>query len=168
MATFFALTLIGGSAGATAAALRRPTRAALLASALPIAATIAVAATLGSLYFSESAGFVPCELCWFQRIAMYPTAVILTLGAVRGDRAALPYAVALSAIGLAFATYHVQLQQFPDQSSFCEAANPCSTNWVEALGWMTIPQMAWLSFALIFCVTIGALRAHPLDTKEAP
>ena len=31
-------------------------------------------AMAGSLYFSESANFVPCKLCWFQRIAMYPLA----------------------------------------------------------------------------------------------
>ena len=40
--------------------------------------TLAVAgvATLGSLYFSEIADFVPCRLCWFQRILMYPIALI--------------------------------------------------------------------------------------------
>ena len=35
----------------------------------------------GSLYFSEVANYVPCRLCWFQRIAMYPLAVILLIAA---------------------------------------------------------------------------------------
>lgn len=158
VATFFGMMLLGGVVGALIAAARRHTRASLGEAALPVAAAVAVGATLGSLYFSESAGFVPCELCWFQRIAMYSTAVILTLAALRRDRAVLPYALTLSLLGLAVSAYHIQLQLFPDQSSFCEAANPCSAQWVEAFGWMTIPQMAGLSFALIASVTALSMQ----------
>src|SRR4051794_1776103 len=51
--------------------------------ALPLAALVAIVTTGGSLYFSQVAGFIPCELCWVQRIAMYPLALILTIAAVR-------------------------------------------------------------------------------------
>ena len=47
--------------------------------ALPLAAAVAVVATLGSLYFSEIADFPPCRLCWYQRIGMYPLAVVLPI-----------------------------------------------------------------------------------------
>lgn len=122
------------------------------------AAAIAVAATAGSLYFSEVAGFNPCEMCWVQRIFMYPLALILPLAAVRRDRAAIPYAMAIAGIGLGFSIYHVQLQLLPDQSTSCDLLNPCSAKWVEALGFATIPMMAGLSFVLILASLAARLR----------
>lgn len=148
VATFLGVMLLGGVLGVVVALVRPETREQLNEVALPLAAIIAVGATLGSLYFSESAGFVPCELCWFQRIAMYPLAVILPIAALRRDRSIMLYSLVLSLIGLAISAYHIQLQLFPDQSSFCDAVNPCSGRWVEAFGWMTIPQMAGISFTL--------------------
>ena len=56
--------------------------------AMGLAWVVALLATTGSLYFSEIAGFVPCTLCWYQRIAMYPLVVILAVGAARRDRGA--------------------------------------------------------------------------------
>ncbi|MGH2475812.1 MAG: disulfide bond formation protein B, partial [Candidatus Limnocylindrales bacterium] len=55
--------------------------------ALGLAWFVALLATGGSLYFSEVAGFTPCTLCWYQRIAMYPLVVVLAIGAARRDRA---------------------------------------------------------------------------------
>ena len=129
-----------------------------------VAAIVAVAATGGSLWFSESAGFLPCELCWYQRIAMYPLAVLLTMAAIRRESTIGPYALVLAGVGAAISAYHVFIQQFPEQSSFCEVSNPCSAAWVEALGWMTIPQMAGLSFLLI----IGLLTLSPPSPVPPP
>ena len=39
---------------------------------LLFAFVVVATATLGSLFYSEIAGFEPCKLCWFQRIFMYP------------------------------------------------------------------------------------------------
>lgn len=155
-ANFFGIVLIGATLAVTAATASSVTRPAIVAAAPKLAALVAVGATVGSLYFSERAGFVPCELCWYQRIAMYPLALILTLAAFRGDRAIDRYALPLAAVGLAIAGYHIQVQLFPEQASFCEAANPCSGTWVEALGWMTIPQMAAVSFALVIALLLIA------------
>ena len=52
---------------------------------LYLAWVVALIATLGSLYFSEVRGFVPCVLCWFQRIAMYPLVIVLGVAAFRSD-----------------------------------------------------------------------------------
>lgn len=154
VATFFALLLLGGVAGTTAAWLVPSLRSEVSPSVLPIAAVVAVGAMAGSLWFSESAGFVPCELCWYQRIAMYPLALLLTVGAHRRDDGIRPYAILLAVIGGVVSLYHVQIQLFPEQSSFCEVSNPCSAEWVEAFGWMTIPQMAGLSFSLIVALLL--------------
>lgn len=131
---------------------------------MDMAAIVAVAATLGSLYLSEVVGLVPCELCWFQRIAMYPLAVILPLARIRGDRAVLPYALSLAGIGLLIAGYHVQLQLFPEQSSFCELSNPCTNTLAQAFGTFSIPQLSMASFALLLIVMTSAFRQIPKDT----
>ena len=67
--------------------------------ALPLAAAIAITCVLGSLYFSEVADFPPCRLCWYQRIAMYPLALILPIAAWRRDVAVRWYAIPLAVLG---------------------------------------------------------------------
>ena len=44
-----------------------------------LAFAVAGGAMAASLYYSESVGFIPCEFCWYQRIAMYPLAVMLLI-----------------------------------------------------------------------------------------
>jgi disulfide bond formation protein DsbB len=163
VATFFALLLLFGAVGVVAAWLVPTVRESVAPAATTIAATVAGGAMAGSLYFSESAGYVPCTLCWWQRAAMYPLAVALAAGAVFGVERIRRPAIVVATIGLAIAAYHVQLQWFPDQGSFCDASNPCSGRWVEAFGWMTIPQMAGIAFALI----IGVLALPRPTTLEA-
>jgi disulfide bond formation protein DsbB len=149
VATFLALLLVGGTVGGLVVASLPSARAQVAEAALPLGALVAVGSVGASLYFSESAGFAPCELCWFQRIAMYPMALVFSIAVVTGDRRVWRYTAPMAAIGLAISLYHIQLQLFPDQSSFCEAVNPCTGSWVEALGFMTIPQMSATAFALI-------------------
>ena len=133
---------------------------------LPLSAAVAVAAMLGSLYFSERAGFVPCTLCWYQRIAMYPLAPLLTIAAIRRDRGIVPYSIVLAGIGALISGYHVYIQAFPEESNFCEILNPCSAKWVDAYGWMTIPTMAGLSFVTIVVLGVGSLLAGRTATGD--
>ena len=95
---------------------------------LEVGGAVATASMLGSLYYSEVADFVPCDYCWYQRIAMYPLAFILVIGAIRRDRGAMYTALPLAAIGLGIAIYHYQLQLFPEQSSSCNLFAPCTSN----------------------------------------
>ena len=115
-----------------------------------LGASVALIATAGSLWFSEGAHFPPCELCWYQRIAMYPLAVILPLAAWRGDPNVRHYGLALAGAGLAISAWHNVIETFPslDRGS-CDAANPCTIRWVEGLGFWTIPRMAFVAFVLI-------------------
>ena len=132
---------------------------------LAAAAAVAVGATAGSLYFSEVADFIPCEMCWVQRIFMYPLAFILPLAAIRKQREIALYGIVLAAIGLGFSIYHIQIQLRPDQSTSCDLLNPCSAKWVEALGFATIPQMAAASFVLILVGLTVQLRSRERSTS---
>ncbi len=106
---------------------------------------------LGSLWFSEGAHFPPCEWCWYQRIAMYPLALILTVAAFRRDPGVRPYGLALAGVGLVVSAWHNVIETFPDlHAGSCDPANPCTIRWVEGLGFWTIPRMAFVAFALVF------------------
>lgn len=120
--------------------------------ALFVAWLIAAAGTAGSLYLSEVVGFKPCLLCWYQRIALYPLAVVLGVAAldrrVRGIwRAALPLAV----IGLGIALYHTVIQLQPSMAATlpCSADAPCTSRYVAVFGFVSIPVLAGSAFLMI-------------------
>lgn len=120
---------------------------------LGLAWAVAVLATGGSLYFSEVAGFTPCTLCWYQRIAMYPLVVVLGIGAIRGDRGASTHAMALAAIGALIAGYHVALEWIPAlDTGACDPTNPCTVVWFRTLGFISLPLLALTAFLLILTV----------------
>lgn len=140
--------------------LGRPTWRPDATTALAGAFGVASVATAGSLTFSEAYHFAPCELCWVQRIAMYPLAVVLGIAAVRRDLDVRRYALPLSVGGALVSTWHVLLQRVPAlaSSSSCDATAPCNAIWVEALGVLTIPTMAGIGF---LAITALLATAHP-------
>lgn len=149
------LALVAGPGGLVLVALRRhPAIAAVRARALPIAAAVAATATAGSLYYSEVAGFVPCELCWWQRLAMYPLAVLLTVAAVRRDDGIRPYAQVLAGLGLAVSLWHVGVQRIPALSgtTSCSLDASCTVQWVDVFG-LSIPAMAACGFIGVLALT---------------
>jgi disulfide bond formation protein DsbB len=88
---------------------------------------IACLATIGSLYFGEIKNHEPCSLCWYQRIAIFPLAIILGIAAFRNDYGITSYALPLSLIGLTFALIHVCLQYAPNSflEMFCTGTEAC-------------------------------------------
>ena len=125
---------------------------------LELATMVAVGATLGSLYFSEIRNFVPCDYCWYQRIAMYPLAIILLIATIRRDKNIIPYALTLSLSGMVLSVYHYQLQLFPEQSSSCGLDASCTYRWIEVFGFVTIPLLALTSFAFISMILLVTPR----------
>jgi len=135
---------------------------------IPLAFVVATVATLGSLYLSEVANFVPCRLCWYQRIAMYPLPILLGVAWWKRDDGVRRYAVPLAVIGMAISTYHILVERFPwlEESGVCEVANPCSVRWLERFGFITIPTMALAAFALISGLLVYPARRHPLPAPD--
>jgi len=134
--------------------------------ALTLAAVVALVCTLGSLYLSEVAHFVPCRLCWYQRTAMYPLVVVLGVAAVRRDLGVRLTGAILAGIGACVSVWHLLVERYPNlESSACDPTNPCSFKWVEEWGYLTIPGMALSGFALIL-VLLAAAR--PVSLEEHP
>jgi disulfide bond formation protein DsbB len=137
--------------------------------ALRLAWLVSLVATAGSLYMSLAKHFQPCELCWYQRIAMYPLVVILGVAILRSERASRWYALPLCAVGATISAYHYQLERFPDQDSIsCSTTVPCTTIWFEHFGYITLPMMALSAFVLIAVVLMTGAPPHgQVVTKQA-
>jgi len=134
--------------------------------ALWLAALVAVTSMAGSLYFSEEAKFIPCALCWYQRIAMYPLAILLPIAAVRGDDAIRPYAATLAGIGAVISAYHVLLQRIPGlPSGSCSVDAPCTAIYIERFGFITIPVMALVGFLSILTLLL-VTRERPSEVTS--
>jgi disulfide bond formation protein DsbB len=137
--------------------------------ALWIAFLVAAVAMAGSLYFSEVANFVPCRLCWFQRVAMYPLAVILLIAAVRGDRGVRWYAVPLAAVGACISVYHYLVEWHPQlEGNACDPTNPCSLVWFREFGFITLPLMALCGFVAIIVLMLPSSRGELDGAAQRP
>lgn len=118
--------------------------------ALVLAFAVAATCMLGSLYMSEVRHFPPCDLCWYQRIAMYPLVVILFVALVRKDRSVWRYVLPVALIGAAISTYHYLHERFPDTvSTACSMEASCATLWIWHFHFLSIPAMAWVGFVTI-------------------
>lgn len=112
---------------------------------------VALVATLGSLFFSEVMEFIPCTLCWYQRITMYPLCIILLIGLLNKDNQVNSYAIPFSLVGLLLALYHnlIHYEIISEEASPCVAGVPCSTKYIEWLGFITIPFLSFVAFTFI-------------------
>ncbi|KZM56182.1 disulfide formation protein [Geobacillus stearothermophilus] len=128
----------------------------------------ALIATLGSLYFSEVLGFIPCDLCWFQRIFMYPQVIILGIAIARKDFAAARYSLALSLVGGMISLYHYALQKIPffqDYAISCGRV-PCTGQYINWLGFITIPFLALTAFTMIIFLSLAVMRRQQEESER--
>ncbi len=126
--------------------------------ALTIAWAQAFVATLGSLFFSLVMQLPPCDLCWYQRIAMYPLVIILGFGLMRKDKTSLLYAFPLAVIGWVIAAYHNLLYYniLPEAMAPCKAGISCTSRLIEWFGFLTIPLLSLAAFSLILACLYAA------------
>jgi disulfide bond formation protein DsbB len=114
---------------------------------------VAAVATAGSLFFSEIAHFIPCELCWYQRICMYPLSITTLLAALLDDHRVARYLLPFPVFGAGVSTYHVLIENHVvHEAQACLASAPggCATKWINEFGYVTIPTLALTGFALAF------------------
>ena len=140
----------------------RAVRNALWGYELWAAFVVAAIATGGSLFFSEIAHFVPCELCWFQRICMYPLSILTLFAAAHGDHRFARYLLVLPFVGAGVAVYHLLVENHvvgQAQACLLSAPGGCATKWINEFGYMTIPTLALTGFVL--CLELLVIGASP-------
>jgi disulfide bond formation protein DsbB len=119
------------------------------------AAAVPLGAMIGSLYLSEVAQLLPCSLCWYQRIAMYPLAIVLGVAAVRADPGVWRYGLPLALLGLGIAVYHVIIQWMPGLDvGACTTGAPCTGRYLAIFGFVSIPTMAASAFLLMIALLL--------------
>ncbi|KOP81344.1 disulfide oxidoreductase [Cytobacillus solani] len=108
-------------------------------------------AMLGSLYFSEVKGYIPCELCWYQRILMYPFVLILGIATFKKDISVIKYVLPLSIIGSLVSIMHYLEQKkiIFFKIKPCVSQVPCDTIYINWFGFITIPFLAFIAFCII-------------------
>lgn len=119
---------------------------------------IAVFASLSTLFLSEIAGLLPCELCWYQRICMFPQIVVLGVAYFVHDAKAKITSLALSVIGLIIASYHILLQIYPAYFPCSDRAANCAVEQFKFFGYVTIPVMSATVFSLLILLMLFGLR----------
>ncbi len=121
---------------------------------------IAMVATLGSLFFSEIMGLIPCELCWYQRIFIYPLAIILLIGLHPLDTGVVRYALPLAIIGLLFTVYHTLLFYglIPENLQPCREGVSCRDDSMVLMGFLPIPLLSLAAFIVIITLLFKVRR----------
>ena len=113
-------------------------------------------ATLGSLFFSEIMEFVPCTMCWYQRIFMYPLVLIFLINLLYPDEKVFKYSIPLILTGFLFSLYHNFLMWgiIPESAVPCKQGVPCSTEYYEYLGFINIPFLSLFAYFLILVLLV--------------
>lgn len=125
----------------------------------------ALAATFGSLYYSEIRHFTPCLLCWYQRIFMYPLVLIIAVGILRKDTKMYLYVLPMSILGMIIALYHnlLQYQILPETIAPCSLGASCTTRYTGYFGFITISLMSLTAFLVI---TLSLLIYRKIVNKK--
>lgn len=123
-------------------------------------------ATCGSLFFSEVLRWQPCVLCWYQRILMYPLAILLAIGIVRRDRGLHVYVLPFSIAGIGVSLYHyllIKTDWLPPPA--CTVGVPCTVDYLNWFGFINIPFLALTAFLIITCMMLTFAWLQPLTAS---
>jgi disulfide bond formation protein DsbB len=114
---------------------------------LPIGFLVSLSAWLVLIY-SEIIHFVPCFLCWWQRIFMFPMAFLFGIALWKKDRGVVRYALPLLVVGFVISLYQNFFYYFGESSAPCDASGvSCYAHLVyEFGGYISIPMLALTGF----------------------
>ncbi len=112
---------------------------------------ISIIATIGSLFFSEVMKFTPCTLCWYQRILMYPLTILFTFGFFKRDKNIFLYTYPMILAGNLLSLYHYCIQKISSLApmTVCTMGVPCSGEYINWFGFITIPFLSFVAFTLL-------------------
>ncbi|QKF66752.1 protein disulfide oxidoreductase [Arcobacter venerupis] len=121
-----------------------------------LAFLVSLVATLGSLFFSQIMNFIPCSLCWYQRIFMYPLVFLFLINLLFPDDKIFKYTFPIVLIGWSISIYHNLLMYkiIPEDLSPCVQGVPCSTMYINWLGFITIPLLSFFAYTIILILLI--------------
>jgi disulfide bond formation protein DsbB len=130
---------------------------------------VAALATGGSLFLSEIAGFIPCELCWYQRICMYPLSILTLFAAYHADYRVARYLLPLPVVGAGVSVFHLLVENHVVATpQGCQVGAGCTVKWINEFGYMTIPTLALTAFVLLIGFLALAAAGSAEETAIVP
>lgn len=122
-------------------------------------ASLFTAAALMSFIYQYGFGYEPCLLCWYQRIAIFPIAILGWMANIRTQVLLQKQILILSSTGLLIAAFHTYIDVFPTGLDVCGATGPsCLIRYVYEFGYITIPVMSLTVLAAGVLLTLLAIR----------
>jgi disulfide bond formation protein DsbB len=120
---------------------------------------VSVGSIFGSLFFSEVMKYPPCNLCWYQRIFIYPVALIVVSGVFLESKDTNRFLTPFVFIGLLFAVYHnLVYYKFIQILVPCTETAPCTAQQLNFLGFITIPLMSLGAFVALAVLNVIAIK----------
>lgn len=127
--------------------------------------TIGGAAT--TLLYSEIFGFIPCSLCWLQRVALYPQVLMGFVAYAIKDAQKFPlYGMAISAFGFVVGVYQYIYQMVPQEvlesglmPCLADGSADCAKKVMEVFGFVTFPFLSAVIFLFLFVLYLHMRRA---------
>lgn len=118
---------------------------------------VVLASVLGSLFFSEIMGYAPCNLCWYQRLCVYPMLFIIMTGLYLKSKDTVLFLLPFSVAGLLISTYHNLIYyKLITIIVPCSESAPCTQQQLNWLGFVTIPLLSLVTFIVLFGLNIIA------------
>lgn len=126
-----------------------------------------LAVTFGSVFlsllYSEYFGFVPCSLCWLQRIALYPQTLLALMAFRLKENIYYPlYGIGLSVLGLVIAVYHYIYQLVPKailesgvMPCLTDGSSDCASVIMNQFGFVTFPFLSAVTFAFLIIIYLN-------------
>jgi disulfide bond formation protein DsbB len=109
---------------------------------------IAAVGMLATLYGSEIMHLPVCNLCWYQRICLYPLVVILGIACYKNTHDIVSYVLPLPILGMFFSGYQYAEQMIPGFGPIplCGEGIPCGDIHFQLFGFITLPFLSLLAF----------------------
>lgn len=121
---------------------------------------VMVGSMLASLWYSEVIGYLPCLLCWYQRIAIYSVGIIGFVAIIKKKGVEVwDYINTLSILGLIVVLIHVFSRSTNSEIFDCSASGPsCLQELFKVYGYIDIPVMSLTALIFVILVSINRKR----------
>ena len=132
----------------------------------PLMVVTTVGSVALSLVYSEYFGFIPCSLCWLQRIALYPQALMVLMAVRSKEQIFFPlYGIGLSVFGFLVAVYHYVYQLVPKDAAtggimpcLADGSADCGAKIIDQFGFVTFPFLSAVTFAFLIALYLNLRR----------
>ncbi len=138
------------------------------ANGIKLAFVVAITAMSGSLYYSNIAGFAPCELCWAQRIFMYPQVLLLGLAIYKKENKIVDYSLLILLVGLLISIYHNYIYYLGITATSCslDSHTSCITPYVTIFNYISIPVMSLTAYlGVISLLLVSKIYQKNIEIK---